>query len=66
MVQFRRFVLADAEDFGEQVALGPDDAVYGLAWRAADRANGEALRRLFDVAVVALGFALVPISIRLG
>lgn len=64
MVYFGRFIFADTKNFGEEVAFGPDDAMYGLAWCAADGTNGEALRRLFDVAVVALGFTLFPISVR--
>ena len=53
MIQLRGFILARAENLGEEVALRPNDAVYGLAGRAPYRADGKALGRLLDVAIVA-------------
>ena len=42
----------------EEVTFGPDNAVNSLTRSASDGANWEALRRLFRVAIIALGFAL--------
>lgn len=52
-------VLADAENFVEEVALGPHDTMNGLAWSAADGANRECFRRLFGRTVVASRHSLL-------